>query len=78
MGAIEQGMIEVRLTSVVPYRTAETVGMKGNAAEEYRLFRAGMPGTRENIPCTVASAESCQTHGYYPHPDGHEQAQPCP
>jgi hypothetical protein len=64
MRAIEQGMIEARPTSVAPaLRDGNCSGVKGDAAEGYRLFRAGMPGTRENILCTVASAESCQTHG---------------
>ena len=68
MGAIEQGLIEARLTSVAPEDCdGNRSGVKGDAAEGYRLFRAGMPGTSENIRRTVASgkplpenAERCQ------------------
>ena len=78
MRAIEQGMIEARLTTVAPEeRDGNRSGVKGDAAEGYRLFRAGMPGTQENMLRTVANAESCQTLGHCPHTDGHEQILPC-
>ena len=64
MGAIEQGLIEARLTSVTPALCdGNRSRAKGDAAEGYRLFRAGIPGTSEKIRCTVANAESCQTLG---------------
>ena len=79
MGTIEQGLIEARLTSVAPEGCdGNRSGVKGDAAEGYRLFRAGMPGTLEKIRCSVANAESCQALGHCPQTDGHEQAQPCP
>ena len=56
-------MIEARLTTVVPLKATGIAGAKGDAAEGYRLFRAGMPGTQENMLRTVANAESCQTIG---------------
>ena len=78
MRAIEQGLIEARLTSVAPEECdGNRSGAKGDAAEGYRLFRAGMPGTQENMLRTVAIAESCQTLGHCPYTDGHEQILPC-
>ena len=71
-------MIEARLTTLAPEeRDGNRSGVKGDAAEGYRLFRAGMPGTQENMLRTVAIAESCQTLGHCPYPDGHEQILPC-
>jgi len=54
MWAIEQDMIEARQTSVAPPKATGIAGAKGDAAEGYRLSRAGIPGPTEKIRRTVA------------------------